>query len=203
MPRPILLLFAHPALHRSRVNRPLLDAARTVDGVRVFDLYAAYPDFDIDVEEQKRLLLEHEIVVFQHPFFWYSSPAILKEWQDLVLQYGFAYGRGGDKLAGKSLLTAITTGGAAEAYCPAGHNHYTIDEFLRPFEQTADLCGMRYLPPFVVHGTHRLDERDFVEHAADYRAALTRLADPSFDLASIDGDRLNGLGAGLSREVTP
>lgn len=200
MPRSILLLFAHPALYRSRVNRPLLDAARTVDGVTAFDLYEAYPDFQIDVEEQKDLLRRHELVVFQHPFFWYSSPSLLKEWQDLVLQYGFAYGPTGKELVGKSLMTAITTGGAEDAYRPEGHNSFTIDEFLRPFEQTANLCGMRYLPPFVVHGTHRLEDPEIADAARDYRAVLERLADPALDLASLDRARMNGLGQGLLAE---
>ena len=64
-----------------------------MEGVRLHDLYEAYPDFLIDVEAEQALLLEHDVIVFQHPVYWYSSPAILKEWQDLVLEHGFAYGR--------------------------------------------------------------------------------------------------------------
>lgn len=190
MPRPILHLFAHPAAHRSRVNRPLVDAVKDLDGVHHVDLYGRYPDFDIDVAAEQEALVAAELVVFHHPFFWYSSPALLKEWQDLVLEHGFAYGTGGDALHGKSLLTVVTTGGVEEAYCPQGHNHYTMQEFLRPFEQTADLCGMAYLPPFVVHGTHRFTGHEVEGHAQDLRHAFERLLDERTDLSALRGERL-------------
>ncbi len=104
MPQRILVLLAHPAHRRSRANAALRDAAKAVEGVTLHDLYEAYPDFLIDVDHEQALLLRHDVIVFQHPVYWYSSPAILKEWQDLVLEHGFAYGRAGTALAGKALL---------------------------------------------------------------------------------------------------
>ncbi|MEL6428568.1 MAG: NAD(P)H-dependent oxidoreductase [Planctomycetota bacterium] len=186
MPRRILHLFAHPALDRSRVNRPLAEAVKGMDGVTHVDLYARYPDFNVDVPLEQAQLVEADVIVFQHPFFWYSSPALLKEWQDLVLEHGFAYGDGGTALAGKALWTVTTTGGVAEAYCAGGHNCFTMEEFLRPFQQTAGLCGMRYLPPFVVHGSHRLDAAGIAAHADRLRAAVARVADPATDLARLE-----------------
>lgn len=177
-PNQILILFAHPALEKSRVNRQLIQAVRELDAVTVHDLYEIYPDFHINVKAEQDLLLAHDIVVFHHPFYWYSSPAMLKEWQDLVLEHGFAYGHEGTALRGKKCLTAITTGGDKEAYRQDGHNRFTIRELLVPFEQTARLCGMEYLPPFVVQGTHRLQERHQIDkHAEDYRAVITALRD--------------------------
>lgn len=152
----VLILLAHPALERSRLNRRLADAVRGITGVTVHDLYEAYPDLAIDVEREQSLLLAHDTVVFQHPMLWYSTPAILKEWQDLVLTHGWAYGAAGRALEGKRMLCALTTGAQAEAYGPLGHNGYTIDELLRPIEQTARLCRMRWLPPAVTHGAHRM-----------------------------------------------
>ena len=90
--RRILVLFAHPALEKSRVNRRLMRGIDHMDGVTFHDLYEAYPRLDIDVAHEQTLLTEHDVVVFQHPMYWYSTPAILKEWQDLVLQHGWAYG---------------------------------------------------------------------------------------------------------------
>jgi glutathione-regulated potassium-efflux system ancillary protein KefG len=193
-PRSILVQFTHPAIHKSRVNRALSDAAAGVEGVTVNDLYARYPDFMIDVAREQRLLLEHDVVVFQHPFFWYSGPALLKEWLDLVLEYGFAYGSGGTALHGKSMANAITTGGSREAYRHGGHNRFEIAELLAPFEQTAHLCGMRYLPPFVVHATFRLAPGEIAAHAASYRRMLERLRTADLD-ALPDPVRLNALGA--------
>jgi glutathione-regulated potassium-efflux system ancillary protein KefG len=172
----VLIQFAHPALEKSRVNRVLLDAAQGLPGVTVNDLYEAYPDFDVDVDREQELLLRHDFILLHHPFYWYSAPALVKQWEDLVLEHGWAYGREGTALRGKYLMNVVTTGGRAEAYQPEGHNRFTIRQFLAPFEQTARLCKMSYLPPFVVHGTHRLNEAGIEAAAERYRALLTQLA---------------------------
>lgn len=185
--RNVLLLFAHPALNKSRVNRVLVHAAREVTGVTVNDLYECYPDLDIDVAREQELLLGNDVVVMQHPFYWYSVPAILKEWMDLVLQHGWAYGRQGTALTGKWMTNAITSGGGAEAYCREGHNRYTVREFLRPIEQTARLCNMDYLPPFLVQGTHRMNEADVRARASDYRRFLEALHDGRIDPGRVAG----------------
>ncbi|MCB1637413.1 MAG: NAD(P)H-dependent oxidoreductase, partial [Thiothrix sp.] len=173
--RKILILFAHPALEKSRVQYRLIKAARTLEGVTVHDLYQVYPDLVIDIEREQLLLNQHDLILFQHPFYWYSAPAMIKEWQDLVLEYGFAYGSSGRALYGKALGNVISTGGSREAYHRDGQNHFTVRELLAPFEQTASLCGMHYLPPFVVHGTLRLSGEQIDAYAARYRTLLQRL----------------------------
>ena len=173
----VLILFAHPALHKSRVNRHLADAVRTIDGITFRDLYEEYPDLYLNVKAEQELLVAHDVIVFQHPFYWYSSPAILKEWQDLVLEWGFAYGDNGTALRGKKFLTAITTGGPSEAYRREGFNYFTIRELLAPFEQTARLCGMEYLAPFVVHAVNSFSKDDIVAAAQEYRRVITMLRD--------------------------
>lgn len=171
----ILILFAHPALEKSRVQYRLAKAAQTLEGVHFHDLYQHYPDFMIDVEYEQALLREHDIVLFQHPLHWYSAPAILKEWQDLVLEHGFAYGSEGTALKGKIITNVLSAGGAKDAYRKEGHNRFSIRALLAPFEQTANLCGMRYLQPFVVHATHSLSQATIDEHAEHYRQTLWRL----------------------------
>jgi glutathione-regulated potassium-efflux system ancillary protein KefG len=168
-PSPILLLFAHPAYERSRVNRVLVEEVMNLPGVTFHDLYEAYPGFDIDVAREQDLLLAQEVVVFHHTFFWFRTPAILKEWQDLVLDHGWADGSKVSALRGKTLLSAITTGGREEAYRPDGYNRFTIRQLLAPIEQTARLCGMDYLPPFVAHGTHRMWREEMEAYARNCR----------------------------------
>lgn len=196
----ILVLFAHPALERSRVNRRLADAIRDLPDISFHDLYEAYPDFDVDVPAEQAKLLAHDVIVLQHPFFWYSTPAILKQWQDLVLEHGWAYGSRGTALRGKRLMSAITTGGREEAYGPGGRNRFTIRQLLAPIEQTAALCGMDYLAPFVVHGTHRMPDSDMVAHADAYRRVLEGLRDGTLDIeAARHHPRMNwDLGAVLA-----
>jgi glutathione-regulated potassium-efflux system ancillary protein KefG len=190
MPNRVLVLYAHPVPRRSRVNRRLVAAIEGIEGVRIHDLYAAYPELDIDVRREQELLTEHEVLVWQHPFYWYSTPAILKEWQDLVLEFGWAYGPGGTALAGKSFLQVITTGGREEAYQPEGFNRYRITDLLAPVHQTVRLCRMNPFPPFVVHGTHRMTEPEMAAHAADYRKVLTALTEGRLPVGSYEG-RLN------------
>ena len=181
--RRILVLFAHPVLERSRVNRRLLAVAREVTGVTIHDLYDVYPTLDIDAKREQRLLDDHDVIVFQHPFYWYSTPAILKEWQDLVLEHGWAYGHGGTHLRGKITLNALTTGGPASAYHREGYNRFTIRELLTPWDQTAHLCGMRFLAPFAVHAALKVvRDEDVGECRAAYRTLLEALRDDRIDL---------------------
>ncbi|TAK79573.1 MAG: NAD(P)H dehydrogenase [Aquabacterium sp.] len=177
----VLVLVAHPELRHSRVNRRLLSAARQVAGetansgegrVVVQDLYAAYPDFHIDVEREQRLAAAADLIVWQHPVYWYSMPALMKLWLDEVLQRGWAYGPGGGALRGKHLWPVLSTGGPQEAYAPEGYNRFPFDAFLPPYLQTAALCHLQMLPPLVLHGAHALAEDELAGHMQAYAQRL-------------------------------
>lgn len=185
-------MFAHPALERSRVQRRLLTATEGLPYVTVHDLYEQYPDLMIDVRREHALLDAHDVIVFQHPFYWYSAPAILKEWQDLVLLHGWAFGTGGHHLRDKVTLNVVSTGGSSEAYSGRGHLPFTVRQLLAPYEATARLCGLRFLPPFVVPDALRLaGGDDMTSHVARYRRLLERLAHDQVDLArAADADTL-------------
>lgn len=179
------MLYAHPVQDASRANRALRAAIEDLDGVTLHDLYEAYPDLFIDVAREQALVLEHDVLVFQHPMYWYSAPAILKEWQDAVLAAGWAYGEGGDRLHGKRFMQALTTGGHAESYRRDGHARFTVVELLRPFEQMARYCGMVCLPPFVTHAARLAADAEIAAAARRYRALLARIVagevPPPFD----------------------
>ena len=179
--RRVLVLFAHPALQRSRVNRVLIRGLERIEGVTFHDLYEAYPDLNIDVAREQELLDAHDVVVMHFPFFWYSTPAILKEWQDLVLEHGWAYGSEGNHLRGKVLLTVVTSGGKQEAYTPEGYNRHTVRTLLAPLEQTAHLCGMIWYAPYVAHGSLGMSSSDIEERAREYHQLLEALRDGRVD----------------------
>jgi glutathione-regulated potassium-efflux system ancillary protein KefG len=181
----ILILFTHPRFEKSRTNRALLSRIGGMPGVTVNDLYEKYPDFNIDVDEEKALMIDHRIIVWHHPFYMYGAPALLKQWIDLVFEYGWAHGRGGVFLKDKLIFNTLTSGGTREAYSQEGFNRFTIREFLRPFQQAAGRCNMIYLPPFVVQGTHLLSDDELARHADDYRSLLERLIAGEFDLETI------------------
>lgn len=177
----ILVLFAHPRLSTSVVQRAMLKAIDGLEKLTLHDLYAAYPDFIIDVRREQQLLLDHDIIVFQHPFYWYSCPAIIKEWLDLVLENGWAYGTGGSKLHRKCMMSAISTGGNRDAYRQNGRNRYEATELLAPFDQSAYLCGMAYLEPFVIYTGRHLSPGELAGRAEEYRELLVDLRDGRID----------------------
>ncbi len=157
--------------------------ARAVPGVTVHDLYEVYPSFNINAKREQGLLLEHDVIVFQHPFYWYSTPALLKEWQDIVLEHGWAYGKDGTKLEGKITLNAMTTGGPEQAYAAGGWNNFSVRQFLAPWEQTANLCKMKFLAPFTVHGSLVYEHaEEMTPHLEAYRALLSALVEDRLDL---------------------
>ena len=173
----VLVLVAHPQLEQSRVNRRLLAAARAAAAangarVEVRDLYALYPDYWIDVAAEQARLAQARLLVWQHPIQWYHMPPLMKLWVDEVLAFGWAYGPGGNALRGKDLWLVASTGGTDEAYRPSGYNRYFFDAFMPAYEQTAALCGMRFLPPLVLHGAHRIVDAEVEAHAEVFAERL-------------------------------
>ncbi len=185
--RSILIVFAHPAFEKSRVNRALVSGVDKVAGVTFHDLYELYPEMDIDVKAEQRLLQAHDVVLLHYPFFLYGMPALLKEWMDLVLVHGWAFGSRGAAMRDKWLGAVVTTGGGRVSYSRDGFNRFTMRELLAPLEQTACLCGMRYLPPYVVHGTNVIAKEGISSSAADYHRMLRLLSDDAFRFDSPDG----------------
>ena len=187
----VLVLAAHPDLRLSRVNRALLDAARELAAgedlapgasVEVRDLYALYPDYLVDVQAEQAACERADLIVWQHPIHWYATPPLMKLWLDEVLTLGWAYGRTregveGRALAGKDVWLVASTGGQESAYNPQGYNRYFFDAFLPPYEQTAVLCHMRFLPPLVLHGAHRAGRDEVAAHVAVYRDKLLSYPD--------------------------
>ena len=167
----IVVVAAHPQVQHSQVNRRLIAAAGAT-GVELRNLYRLYPDYLIDVAAEQAALAAARLVVWLHPIHWYSMPPLMKLWLDEVFAWGWAYGPEGNGLRGKDLWLVASTGGAESSYRPDGHNRYFFDEFLHPYEQTAALAGMRWLPPLVLHGAHRVSEAALQAHVEVFAQRL-------------------------------
>ena len=173
----LYVIAAHPAWRESRVNWRLMQAALRLPRVAVQDLYASYPDYSIDVPHEQAALAKTQLVVLLHPIQWYSMPALQKLWLDEVLTYGWAYGDKGTALQGKDLWLVATTGGPEDAYHPQGYNRYFFDAFLPAYEQTAALCGMRFLPPLILHGARSVTGDVVTQHVATFGQRLQSYPD--------------------------
>lgn len=172
MSQSCLFVFTHPFIERSRANKAIVNEVKDLPFVRMHSLYDLYPYFDIDAEAEKALLLQHDLVVFQHPFYWYNVPPLLKLWQDEVLELNWAYGPNGNALRGKDILVSVTTGGSSQAYQPAGQNRFTMETLLSPWNQTAHLCGMNWLDPYILHHATKVTDAEIHKHARGLRAFL-------------------------------
>ena len=174
----ILVIVAHPQIEHSRVAARLMRrAALAGAGIEVRDLYALYPDYWIDAAAERAALAPARLVVWLHPLHWYGMPPLMKLWLDEVFGFGWAYGPGGQALRGKDLWLAVSTGGSQESYRPGGHNRHFFDAFLPPYEQTAALAGMRWLPPLVLHGAHRVSDAELRAHEDIFADRLARHPD--------------------------
>ena len=181
----LLVYYAHPGHRFSRVNKAMAAEAAKIDGITFVDLYAEYPRHNINVDKEQGRLVDHDVILFQYPMFWYSTPSLIKEWEDLVLEHGFAYGDGGTRLAGKTLMLAITAAGPAEAYTEQGYQHFSLRTFLTPLEQTARLCKMSFAPPYVLHAALKAPDRgEVAPHVDGYRKLLEAIRDDRYDFDS-------------------
>jgi len=169
----IAVIYAHPYPNRSRAGRTLLSAVSSLDTVKVRSLYERYPDFSIDAEAEQTLIGQAELIVWQHPVYWYGPPPLMSLWFEKVLARGWAYGNGGNALRGKACLWVPTTGGDVDAYREGGMHGHPFEDFIPPVEQTARFCGMRWLPPLILHGSQRASDEQLAARAQEYRAQLS------------------------------
>jgi putative NADPH-quinone reductase len=173
-PSRTLIVVAHPDIAHSTVHATWLRAQRHAGIADVHEIVPAYPDGVIDVRNEQRLVEAHPRIILQFPIFWYSVPAVLKNWMDQVLSHGWAYGSGGDAFKGKELGLAYSTGTAAEAYQAGGRNRFSMSELTKPLELTTIFIKARFLPSFVLHGANAGFTQRELEASA--RAYVTHVA---------------------------
>jgi glutathione-regulated potassium-efflux system ancillary protein KefF len=168
----IVVIYAHPYPGHSRACAALVEAIAAIENLEVRSLYSLYPDFDVDPAEERSRLEGAKLVVWLHPLYWYSVPALMKQWLDQVLVRGWAYGEGGTALAGKDCLWVTTTGGDAGAYTAEGRHGREFADFVPALERTAKYCSMRWLEPFVVHGAHLVSDEELKAAAEALRGRI-------------------------------
>ncbi len=166
-----LMILAHPNLEASIGNKIISESVAQFSNAEVRDLTKLYPDFKINVEAEQQALLKADLIIFQYPLYWLATPAILKEWIDKVLTYGFAFGEGSYNLEGKKIMCSYTTGSSKD-----GYTSDFIKQTVFPFQGTADFCKMEYLTTMTCHGIMYMpgaDKTPLEEIAKEYSGRLT------------------------------
>ena len=184
MTKTLILLF-HPDLTRSKANAALANAAATVPGVEVIDMQSAFPDgldLDRDGATGAARLLGTDRIVLQFPLQWYSTPPLLKAWQDAVLtrMMYIHYEAEGRHLEGTPLMIAATAGNVPEAYRPGGSNLFSMTELFAPLRATAHRCGLQWAEPFMLYNARKLSADALATAGAAYADTLaTWIATPA------------------------
>lgn len=173
-----LLLMFHRDITKSKANAALFQAASRIEGINAINMQARYPSGQIDMftdaEADARLLLEADRIVLQFPIQWYSTPALLKAWQDAVLtrMYYIFPEVEGDRLCGTPIMMAATFGNLASAYGRDGQNHYSVEEIFAPLKATAHRCGLPWHTPHLIFSADKLDDAALENAAKSYTGAL-------------------------------
>ena len=144
----VLVIYSHTYQEQSTAGKAILEVFKKAPGFTVRYLEELYPNLSkIDIAAEQQALVEADVIVFQHPIFWFNVPHSLKRWMDEVLQYGFAFGGAeGNKLRGKKFIHSFTTGFGEDTY--AGELGQVLSA---PILATANCCGMEYVKTFPLH----------------------------------------------------
>ncbi|MVO98230.1 NAD(P)H-dependent oxidoreductase [Paenibacillus lutrae] len=148
-----LVIVAHPNLETSVINKLWTEELQKYpDKYTVHELNKVYPDGNIDIEKEQKLIESHGNLVFQFPIHWFNCPSLLKKWLDDVLSYGWAYGSTGDKLKNRKVALGVSAGIKKENYSEQGRYRYTLEQMLVSFETTFQYCEANYRSLFAVYG---------------------------------------------------
>lgn len=163
-----LVIIIHPDMENSVVNRMWKNALIN-EQIDVVDLNELYPDRNIDVAREQERLMSYDTIVFQFPLYWYSSPPLLKQYQDEVFLFNFAYGPEGTKLRDKKFAIATTVGSLEEDYSEEGSNRFTLDTLLSPFVATFNYIGAQYKGHFEQYGkVNHATKNELIEGSKRY-----------------------------------
>lgn len=179
-----LVIVAHPDIEKGMINKRWVEELKKhPDIYTVHELYKVYPDEEIDVQKEQKLVEAHENLILQFPIQWFNCPPLLKKWLDEVVLFGWAFGagwipgiEGGDKFKNRKIALAVSAGIKKEDYSEKGRYHYTLEQLLTPFETTFHYTESDYKSFFAFYGAEDKPSSEVVENSAKaYLDFLNRL----------------------------
>ena len=160
-----LVIVTHPDIENSAINKRWIEELEKYpDRYTIHQLHKVYPQENIDVEAEQKLIEQYDKIVFQFPVYWFSCPAFLKKWIDEVVIYGWAFGsKSGYKIEGKKIALAISAGLNEQEYRASERYKYTLNELLRPFELSFEYVKADYQPFFAYYDIETNTSKDYIE----------------------------------------
>lgn len=146
-----LIISGHSDLNESVINKLILDELeQTLPQAEIRRIDQLHQNFEFDVPAEQAALLNADVIVWQFPFYWYATPAVLKKWIDDVFLFGFSHGDV-RQLAGKKLILSITLGAPRDFYKTGGLAKHEVAEFLKPFEALCSACEIDLQAPVLTY----------------------------------------------------
>lgn len=160
-----LVIVIHSDIQNSAINKRWVEELyKYPEKFDIHQLHEVYPDENIDVQTEQKLIEQYDKIVFQFPFYWFNCPPFFKKWLDEVLTYGWAYGsKSGYKVSGKKIALAISAGIDEHEYHSTEKYKYTLEELLRPFELTFEYVKADYRPFFAYYGIELNSSAEWIE----------------------------------------
>ncbi|MCT1532725.1 NAD(P)H-dependent oxidoreductase [Sphingobacterium daejeonense] len=160
-----LIVVIHPDFNNSVINKKWVESLQKYpDKFYIHLLHQVYPNENIDIKAEQKLVEKYEKIVFQFPFYWFNCPPLFKKWLDNVLTYNWAYGsKSGYQLEGKKIALAISVGIEENEFGSTERYKYSLEELLRPFELTFEYIKADYRPFFAYYGIELNSSKEWVE----------------------------------------
>ncbi|MFC0232805.1 NAD(P)H-dependent oxidoreductase [Vagococcus entomophilus] len=156
-----LIIVSHPNVQDS-TTQSFLKKSAALEEVTWHHLENNYTYTTIDSVKERNLLVQHDRIILQFPLYWYSAPAMLKQWMDVVLSEKLS-------LRGKEFGLVVTIGVKEKAYQAGGSEQFTLSELLRPFQAIARHFQMIFLPVFTISKFSYMTEEAYKKLLIDYR----------------------------------
>lgn len=160
-----LVIVSHPNVQDS-TTQSFLKKSAVFEEVTWHHLENEYTYTTIDCAKERSLLLQHDRIILQFPLYWYSAPAMLKQWLDVVLSERLS-------LRGKEFGLVVTIGVKEKEYQAGGSEQFTLSELLRPFQAVAQHFQMIFLPVFTISKFSYMTEEAYKKLLIDYRQYLS------------------------------
>jgi modulator of drug activity B len=165
----ILLINGHEFYEfaKGQYNQTLFEVQEEILS-KHFNVTKTVIEHGYDALEEQAKFKEADLVIFQFPIYWFSTPAALKKYIDVVYAYGVFFGMGSEAsetgkplkygfsnglMQGKKYMLSVTTNAPKEVFGDKEgfFEGRDLEDFLFNIHKTNQFCGMTPLKSFAAN----------------------------------------------------